>query len=115
MATQNSRSECEADPSRQELGRLLDEHAASGLSVAEFARRRGMKPWRLYEGLRKQKKARQSRGSSRRRQLIPVELSDAASSSAPLELVLTSGLRLLVHPDFDETALRRLLGVLASC
>jgi len=35
--------------------------------------------------------------------------------SRPLELMLGSGHRLLIPSGFDETTLRRVMGVLASC
>ena len=38
-----------------------------------------------------------------------------AQAPRPLELVLSSGHRLVIPAEFDETALRRLMGVLASC
>jgi len=102
---------------RADLDRLLDELAASGLSVAQFARERGMKPWRLYESRRKRTKVRHARRAPRGKvsSLIPVEIRDRPERTRSLELVLASGHRLVIPFDFDEATLRRLMGVLASC
>lgn len=42
-------------------------------------------------------------------------MEEPPSLSAPLELLLRSGQRLLIPSGFDETTLRRVMGVLASC
>jgi hypothetical protein len=48
---------------------------------------------------------------------VPVRIVDKseAQTAMPLELVLSGGHRLVIPPEFDETTLRRLMGVLASC
>jgi len=93
---------------------LLAELERSNLSTAAFARERGLPPWKLYNALaarvsKRKKPAKQS-------DLVPVTVKpERGAQVAPLELKLTSGHRLLVPADFDEQALRRLMGVLAGC
>lgn len=97
--------------SRDELPALLTELEASGESVAEFARRRGIATWKLYTARRK------SSGGRRKGiqpDLVPVRVVESVQAR-PLELALASGHVLRVPPGFDETELRRLLGVLAAC
>ena len=104
-------------PSDDEIPSLLEALAASGGSTAAFAREHGLAPWKLY-------KAQRVAGASprrRRRRKAPPEflpitiVEDRAPSSGPLELMLGSGYRLLIPSGFDETTLRRVMGVLASC
>jgi len=98
--------------SASELAALLQELATSGQSAAAFARSRGIPVWKLYRARRASQRSRPRRSSS----LIPVRVVEAPPSSpAPLELRLPSGLRLLIPTDFDETTLRRLLGIVATC
>lgn len=95
-----------------DLAALLSELATSGQSAAAFARARGVPVWQLYHARRVAQRSRARRSSS----LVPVRVVDAPPSPpSPLELRLPSGLRLFITPDFDETTLRRLLGIVASC
>ncbi len=97
-----------------EAQELLEEQRSSGLSIAKFARSKGVKPWSLYNA-----QARERRLSAGRRkpQLTEVRVVDAADSgpSPKIELALPSGIAIRVARDFDEVALRRLLGVLSAC
>ena len=104
-----------AQPS--EIAPLLRELEESGLSVARFAREHGVKSWRLYEARRKARGKERRRRSARceKSAFARVELSRVVTSADPLELVLSSGHRIRVPNGFDETALRRLMGVLVSC
>jgi len=100
-------------PTTAEVPGLLRELEASGQSLAAFAKTRGLRSWKLY-------KARQRlRGSGSRRRrsldLVPVTVVEPVVRSAPIDLVLASGHRLVLTHDFDEVLLRRLLGVMASC
>ncbi len=88
-----------------ELLRRLDQ---SDQSTAAFARDNGVPSWKLYNALKARAKKRQA--------LIPVVVTPGPGpGKPPLELALASGHRLLVPADFDEQALRRLMGVLAGC
>lgn len=100
-------------PTDDEMPGLLAELESSGGNISAFAKERGLAPWKLYRAKRGGK-ARRSKASAA--ELVPVRVvGPAARRTAPLELVLSSGHRLVVPPDFDEAALRRLMGVLASC
>ncbi len=95
---------------------LLAEQRESDLSIAAFARAKGVKPWSLYNA--KARDQRRSRKDAERRfsQVKVVELPKGAADPAnPLELVLPSGVAIRIRRNFDEVALRRLLGVLGSC
>ena len=96
---------------------LLAEHEGTDLSIAAFARSKGVKPWSLYNA-----RAASLRRADRTDRVDLVELrprGDArettGSVTAPLELSLPSGITLRIDRDFDEVALRRLLGVLVAC
>ncbi len=103
-------------PIAEDLPALLEEQAASGQSVAAFARERGIPVWKLYRAKRVATASSPSRSRRRKRSLVPVHVVDPVVAVAPpLELQLTGGHRLLIPRDFDEVGLRRLMGVLASC
>lgn len=104
-------------PARSERDRaLLEEQERSGLSIAAFARERGIPAWRLYH-------ARRARVGRRAPSVDLVEIGGsqavtaiaAASPVGGLEMMLPNGLRIAVPPAFEESTLRRLLAVLASC
>ena len=98
-----------------EVPGLLAELEASGQPLAQFARERGIASWRLYEERRKARRG--GSGRSRRRgraKFTPVSVTEDGRAE-PLELVLSAGHRVRIPAGFDETALRRLMGVLASC
>jgi hypothetical protein len=84
------------------------------------ARAKGLPVWKMYSALDRRRGKARARSSNPRRDkpaLIPVRVIAAAASSPPkpLELTLASGHRVLVPADFDELALRRLIGALARC
>lgn len=113
-----ARAQSPRTPTDDEIPSLLEALAASGGNTAAFARERGLAAWKLYEAQR----VAAGTGCRRRRRrkvgsdFVPVQVvEERATSSAPLELVLESGHRLLIPSGFDETTLRRLMGVLASC
>lgn len=91
-----------------DMNELLESLDVSGMTTAAFARANGIPSWKLYNALRSRAKKGQS--------LVPVLIRQAQpASSGPLELALASGHRLCIPADFDEQALRRLMGVLAGC
>ena len=95
-------------PARREIPGLLKELEASGESLAAFARTRGVRSWKLYKARRK------LRPSKPEVELVPVRVVDEPRAEA-IGLVLAFGHRLEIPRNFDETLLRRLLEVLASC
>ena len=97
------------------IDEVLAELSASGMTTAAFARKKGLPPWKLYGWLQSRAKSKRPK-RPRARSLVPVRLSEpVAPKATPLELVLSGGHRLLISADFDEVALRRLMGVLAGC
>ena len=98
-----------------EVAGLLVELEASGEPLAQFARERGIAKWRLYEERRKARRAGSDSPRQRGRvKFAPVRVTED-SRAEPLELVLPAGYRVRIPAGFDEPALRRLMGVLASC
>jgi hypothetical protein len=97
-----------------EARELLKEQMQSDLSIAAFARSKGVKPWSLYNA--KAVTRRRARGTSESR-FAEVQVVDRVAEEVrtPLELALPSGICVRVQGEFDEVVLRRLLGVLASC
>lgn len=94
----------------REAAALLEEQQTSGLSIAAFAKSKNVAPWSLYN----------ARTRARREQAAPFSevaiVNDHSDTTAdPIELVLPSGLTLRVRSNFDDVALRRLLGLLATC
>lgn len=101
-------------PRNEEVPELLRELEASGGSLAAFARERGLSPWKLYEARRGSTTDAKPKRRRRRKDLVPVRVVDDRKIE-PLELVLASGHRLRIPAGFDESSLRRLMGVLATC
>ncbi len=114
-----SKDEKQADEPAHEfpsMDELLDELAKSDLSTAAFARQHGLPPWKLYGALETRSGRRRKRSRKKKVAVLPVRVKDAPlRGAAPMELLLAGGHRLLVPTDFDEQALRRLMGVLAGC
>lgn len=113
----------------REIRRVLGELDRSGLTLAEFARRRGIPAgtlgWWRFELRRRQRPAADGR-RQRRRQSAPefVELvrvqapppDDMSERSGGFELVLGRGRTVRVPESFDATALKRLVTALeAAC
>ena len=103
--------------SAAEARALLKEQEAGKLSIAAFARDRGIRPWSLYNAKAIERRREERRAKER---FVPVTVTREGKAQAPpvttpLELSLPSGLSLRVDAGFDEVTLRRLLGVLAAC
>ena len=106
-------------PTDDEIPALLEAVAAAGGNTAAFAREHGLSPWKLYEARRAAAGGGPRRGERQRRAehlFVPVRVVEEGTARAePLELVLVSGHRLRIPVGFDETTLRRLMGVVTSC
>ena len=100
--------------SAEEIAQLLPELESSGLSVAEFARQRDIPAHRLYWARRRVRARSQGRGTIAEFHEVSV-VDDSMRNGSPVELKLPSGALIRVTRDFDEVALRRLIGVLLSC
>lgn len=96
---------------------LLEALAASGGNTAAFARERSLASWKLYEAQRVARAGsqRRRRGKSKSDFVRVQVVEESQALSAPLELVLGSGHRILIPTSFDEATLRRVVGVLKSC
>ena len=97
---------------------LLTEQEASGRSLVEFARERGLSPWTLYGW-------RGKLGRSRRRRRAEIEDSEtgfvavdvvgAAPSTGEIEVLLADGVRVRVPRDVAIARLVELVRALRSC
>lgn len=91
----------------------LEQQAESGLSMAEFATRVGVSAWTLYDWRRRLADGDAGDASSR---LMEVDVVPRVpSGGGHLAVHLRSGHRIDVPADFDDSRLRRLIGVLESC
>lgn len=104
-------------PTDDEMPSLLEALADSGGTAAAFAREHGLTPWKLYAALRVARgEPRRRRGWQADQEFVRVEIvEEDVAVPAPLELLLGPGHRLLIPAGFDETTLRRVMGVLGSC
>ena len=98
--------------SKEELPAMLEDLERSGLSIAAFARDRGVRPSPLYRARQLEAK----RDGSAHPDFVPIRVLDRSSvASASLTVELPSGIKISVPPDFDTTAFERLIGVLIAC
>jgi hypothetical protein len=100
-------------PASEELPELLAEQEASGLSMAAFARERGLTTWKLYPAARR-KAGRASRRSRNRAKASFAEVAVIGRASA-FELNLGSRGVLKIPPGFEAADLQRVLEVLRGC
>ena len=101
--------------SREEINRLVVEYEASGSRVSDFCRNHDLKPSVLQRHLKKRRLGKVEPSEVKR--LVPVALvgtkrHGTAPSECALEVVLSSGRRIEVRPQFDSGTLERLLHVL---
>jgi len=93
---------------------VLEAYEVSGLSVAEFARRYGLRPQRLRWW-----KKRRAEEDGPPLSFVPVHVAapptrevQQAAGAASMEVLLTRGRRIRVEPGFDADALARLVRAL---
>ena len=92
---------------------VLEAYEASGLSVAEFARRHGLGPQRLRWW-----KKRRAEEAGPALSFIPVHVAppspevQRAEGTASMDVLLARGRRIRVEPGFDAGALARLVRAL---
>jgi transposase-like protein len=100
-----------------EMQALLAEHAESGLSLAAFARQRGVSVRALYywKGRLGTAAAAARKPASRRLSLAPVKLLPDQAEPPRVEIELRSGRRLRLFRGFDVGELPALIAVLESC
>ena len=102
---------------RAEVQELVAEFMSSGMQRTEFCRRRRLSFGTLNRHLQKQRWKRKSRTTSSVGRLVPVELASKKSPTqhepvCELAVVLLSGRRIEVHPDFDTGTFERLMSAL---
>jgi transposase-like protein len=98
--------------------RLLTEYEASGLSLIEFARERGLSPWTLYGWRRKLGRSRRRRrGEVEEVQagFVAVDVVGAAAATSEIEVLLSDGVRVRVPRDVAIARLVELVRALRSC
>lgn len=105
---------------------LIDAVHASGETIAEYARKRGLNPWVLYDWRRRlgasakpaptSGKPAAGPSASTGGAFLPVRITQPQTSMPPsaelLEVVLAGGRRVRVPANFDDAALRRLVSIL---
>lgn len=99
-----------ARSSTSSAAELLAEQARSGLTIAAFARGRGIAPWRLYAARRLTRAEAGTRGC-----FAEVTVVDRRPQVAGFELSLPGDRRLFIPCGFDEQELARLVAVLDEC
>jgi AraC-like DNA-binding protein len=97
---------------RRQVEQWIAEQEASGLTVKEFAKQRGITQWTLHDGKRKRRLLTRKRA---RQDFVEVAVVGEARLADAITVEVGAGLRLHVAADFDESHLRRLLAVLRSC
>ena len=112
MTDQSPRTTTTREAREARCRALLDEHAASGLSLKRFAASKGI-PYTTLISWRKKLRDRDSAPTPP--QLLPVKLIDRPAEAA-FDLSLPGGRTLRIPPRFSPDALDRLLAVLdARC
>ena len=96
---------------RAQVDQWIQEQEASGLTVKEFAKQRGISPWTLYDWKRKRRLVTRRRV---RQSFVEVQVVAEPRADA-ITIELGAGVRLHVAQGFDEGHLRRLVAVLRSC
>jgi hypothetical protein len=100
---------------REEIATLVGEYRACGLSLAAFARLKGVCLVTVTRWLRLAAGEGRTQETLGHR-LVPVRVTEAVHprwGAAPaFELTLSGGQRLSIPPDFEEADLRRLIAVL---
>ena len=89
--------------SEEEIGQLLEQYRASGLTQVEYCRQTGMVLSTLGRYLRRRNRPEQC--------LVGVELASAAEAAAGFALVLANGRRIESGWGFGEAELTRLIRV----
>jgi hypothetical protein len=112
---ENHEVQVQRQRSAEEVERLVIEFEASGAGISDFCRDRRLARSVLYRHLQRRRLGKLEPKSPQR--LVAVSLVGANRNVDPrggcaLEVVLSSGLRVAVRPDFDSGTLERLLAVL---
>lgn len=101
--------------SDEEKLRIVTESLAGSRLVSATARRHGISPGQLFTW-RRELRVQPQRPAIEPPQMIRVCVEDAPKSSASpsmVEIILPSGVRLVIAPDIDPAALRQIMNVMA--
>jgi len=101
--------------SDEEKLRIITESLAGPRLVSATARRHGISPGQLFTW-RRELGVQPQRPSIAPPQMVRVCVEDApkpSGSPSMVEIILPSGVRLVVAPDIDPSALRRIVNVMA--
>lgn len=100
----------------QEIRDLLVELARSKLSIAEFARQRGIAAWKLYTWRQKFESPSQTKPIRKRRAARAdlVEIAHPTTTAKVIELVI-GDITMRVPFGFDADELARLIGAIRPC
>lgn len=93
----------------EEKRQLLAELRSSGMSLARFARERGLHPETVYRW------RRAARASEAREAFVEVQVYDELVKAAPLVVEVARRFRVEVPAGFEEAHLHRVLSALSSC
>ena len=99
------------DTSRASSAELLAAQERSGLTIAAFARKRGIAPWRLYAARR----SARVEGERARDRFAAVTVIDSGPLAAGFEIDFPGGRRLFIPRGFDADELARVVAVLSEC
>jgi len=95
---------------------LLEQQAASGLSVLEFAKRAGISAWTLYQWRRRLPLATDAEPTPTPKLIEVAVAQPSLGAGSGMVVRLDDGRRSIAVPaGFDGDELRRLLSVLESC
>ena len=95
---------------------LLEQQAASGLSVLEFAKRAGISAWTLYQWRRRLPPATETVPAERPKLIEVAITGPSLGAGSGMVVRLGDGRRSIAVPvGFDGDELRRLVSVLESC
>ncbi len=102
---------------REEIATLLADYHSSGLTQSDFVHSRGISQSSLSNWLRASRHQQAEEIEAPR--LVPVRITTGAAEQSTMarpgfQLDLPGGLRLWIPADFDESALGRLLPLLAD-
>ena len=101
--------------SDEEKLRIVTESLAGPRLVSATARRHGISPGQLFTW-RRELRVQPQRPAIAPPQMVRVCVEDnpkASGSPSMVEIILPSGVRLVVAPDIDPAALRRIMNVMA--
>ena len=103
----------------EEIRTIVEEFRKSGLRKTAFAKQIDVQVSVLSRWVKREEAERIPNPPAASQRLVPVTIASSSAldgaTPAQLELVLSNGRCVRVHPGFNEEALGRLVGVLERC